>query len=63
MQEHALGVGEELVIEGGVRLTLLAVEAGEVLLAISVPEPGDVGGPDAGDRTSSWTQGALPPTS
>ena len=58
MQEHALGVGEELVIEGGIRLTVLAVEAGEVLLAISVPEPGDVEGPNAGDRTSSCTGGA-----
>jgi hypothetical protein len=53
MQEHALGVDEELVIGGGIRLTVLAVEAGDVLLAISVPEPGDVGGPDAGYRTSS----------
>ena len=63
MQEHVLGVGEELVIGGGIRLTVLAVEAGEVLLGISVPEPGDVGGPDTGDRTSSCTRGALPPSS
>ena len=63
MQEHALGVGEELVIGGGIRLTVLVVEAGEVLLGLTFPEPGDVGGPDAGDRTSSCTQGALPPTS
>ena len=63
MQEHALGVGEELVIDGGIRLTVLAVEAGEVLLGLTFPEPGDVGGPDAGDRTSSWTREALPPTS
>ena len=39
MQEHVLEVGEELVIEGGVCLTLLAVEAGEVLLGIAAPEP------------------------
>jgi hypothetical protein len=63
MQEHALGVGEELVIGGGIRLTVLAVEAGEVLLGLTFPEPGDEGGPDASDRTSSWTQEALPPTS
>src|SRR5262249_1701881 len=30
MQEHVLEVGQELVIEGGICLTLLAVEAGEV---------------------------------
>ena len=52
MQEHALGVGEELVIEGGIRLTLLAVEADEVLLAITAPEPSDGAGPEAGCRTS-----------
>jgi hypothetical protein len=56
MQEHALGVGEELVIEGGIRLTLLAVEAGEVLLGITAPGPGGVGGPEAGYHTSSCTE-------
>ncbi|HKB35204.1 MAG TPA: hypothetical protein VKD72_02040 [Gemmataceae bacterium] len=45
MQEYALVVGEELVIGGGIRLTLLAVEAGEVLLSITAPEPSDVAGP------------------
>ena len=44
MQEYALGVGDELVIEGGIRLTLLAVEAGEVVLGIAAPEPSDVAG-------------------
>ena len=64
MQEHALGVGDELVIEGSVRLTLLAVEAGEVLLGVTAPEPGDGGGPQAGYRTSSCTQGrSSPPAS
>jgi hypothetical protein len=59
MQEQALRVGEELVIEGSFRLTLLAVEAGEVLLGITAPEPSDVTGPEDGDRPSSSTQGAL----
>ena len=59
MQEHVLEVGEELVIEGGVCLTLLAVEAGEVLLGITAPEPSGVAGPEAGYRPSSSTQGAL----
>jgi hypothetical protein len=52
MQEHALGVGEELVIEGGIRLTVVAVEADAVLLDISVPEPSDGAVPEAGYRTS-----------
>ena len=52
MQEHALGVGEELVIDGGIRLTLLAVEADEVLFGITAPEPSDGAGPEAGYRTS-----------
>jgi len=59
MQEHALGAGEELVFENGTRLTVLAVGAGEVLLAITAPEPGGVAGPQAGCRPPSSTQGAL----
>jgi hypothetical protein len=39
MPEQVLGVGEELVIAGGIRLTLLAVEAGEVLCGITAPAP------------------------
>ncbi len=50
MQEHALAVGEELVIGGGVRLTVLAVDAGDVLLGLTAPEPGDGGGPEARPR-------------
>jgi hypothetical protein len=47
MQAHTLGVGEELVIAGGIRLTVLAVAAGEVLLGLTAPEPSDGGGPPA----------------
>jgi hypothetical protein len=60
MQEHALGVGEELVMEGGIRLTVLEVEAGEVLLGLTLPESGDVGGPDAGDHWLRRTTGSPP---
>jgi hypothetical protein len=59
MQEHVLEVGQELVIAGGTRLTLLAVEAGDVLLGVTAPEPGAVAGPQAGPRPSSGAQGAL----
>jgi len=44
MQEHVLQVGEQLVIEGS-RLALLAVEADEVLLGLTAPQPSDGGGP------------------
>ena len=60
MKEHALGVGEELVIEGGIRLTILAIEAGEVLLGISAPAPGDVAGPPARQRRPGMTAGPAP---
>jgi len=59
MQEYVLTVGEELVIEGGTRLTLLAVEAGEALLGVTAPEPGGVAGPQAGHRPSSGVRWAL----
>jgi sRNA-binding carbon storage regulator CsrA len=60
MQEHVLGVGEELVIEGGNRLTILAVEAGEVLLGITAPEPSDVGGSEARQRRPRMTARPVP---
>ena len=40
MQDHTLRVGEELVIGGHVRLTILAVEASKVVLGITA-EPND----------------------
>ena len=46
MQDHALRVGEELVIQGHVRLTILAVEQGRVVLGITA-EPNGVRGPAA----------------
>jgi len=59
MQEHVLEVGAQLVIAGGIRLTLLAVEAGDVLLGLTGSEPSEWAGPQAGSRPSSGTQGAL----
>jgi hypothetical protein len=49
MRDHALRVGEELVIEGHVRLTILAVEQGRVVLGITA-EPSGVRSPVARQR-------------
>ena len=46
MQDHALRVGEELVLQGHARLTILAVEDNEVVLGITA-EPDGVRGPAA----------------
>jgi hypothetical protein len=43
MQDHVLHVGEELVIQGHVRLTILAVDGDEIFLGITA-EPNDVQG-------------------
>src|SRR5262249_16583054 len=47
MQAHTLGVGEELVIAGGIRLTVLPVAAAQVLLGLTAPEPSGGGAPPA----------------
>jgi hypothetical protein len=43
MQDHSLQVGEELVIQGHIRLTILAVEEDEVFLGI-IAEPNGMPG-------------------
>jgi hypothetical protein len=57
MQEHVLEVGEQLVIESDIclTLTLLAVEAGDVLLGLTAPEPREL-------SALLSTQGALSTT-
>ena len=49
MRDHALRVGEELVIQDHIRLTILAVEQDEVILGITAitAEPNGVPGPMA----------------
>ena len=52
MQNHALQVGEELVIPGHIRLTILAVEEDKIVLGITA-EPSDhrLGNPELLPRT------------
>jgi hypothetical protein len=51
MPDHVLRVGEELVIEGRIRLTILAVEEGKILFGITTAaEPSGVRGPVARQR-------------
>ena len=63
MQEHVLEVGQELVIEGGFCLTVLAVEAGEVLLGVTGTEPSDAAGPEGRQRRPRLTARPVPPAS
>ena len=60
MQVHALRVGDELVIPGHIRLTILAVEEGKVVLGITA-EPNHVRGPLARQRRPRLTAVPLPP--
>jgi hypothetical protein len=59
MQEYALGVGDELVIDGHVRLTLVAVGAGEALLACPASETHD----GANVREDAIPEGVPPESS
>jgi hypothetical protein len=64
MQDHALRVGEELVLRGHIRLTVLAVRGDEAVLGITAPEPVEVGCPEVGCRPPSCARGrSLPPAS
>jgi hypothetical protein len=61
MQDHALRVGEELVIQGHIRLTILAVEQGKVVFGIT-PKPNDMRGPVA-SHWRDWLTAVPAPVS
>ena len=50
MQDHALRVGDEVVIEGRIRLTILAVEEDRVFFGLAAAESTGVSGPVARRR-------------
>jgi hypothetical protein len=58
MQEHELRVGDELVLEGGICLTLLAVEGPEAVFGITCLHPEDAADPAAlpGLPTDLWEE-------
>ena len=60
MPEHELWLGQELVIAGHTRLTILVVEPGEVLLSITAAEPSDVEAPEACQRRHRLTARPVP---
>ena len=60
MQDHALGVGEELVLEGGIRLTVLAVKEDRVVLGLTAAEPVGVRGPEVRQRRPRRTATPVP---
>ena len=60
MQDHALRVGEELVIPGHIRLTILAVEEGKVVFGITA-EPNGLRSPVVRQRRPCLTAMPLPP--
>ena len=53
-------VGEEIVIEGRICLTILAVEEGRVFLGIAAAEPSDVRGPVVRQRRPRRTAVPVP---
>jgi hypothetical protein len=60
MQDHALQVGEELVIEGHIRLNILAIEEGKVQFGIRTAEPSGVRGPVARQRRPRMSAVPVP---
>jgi hypothetical protein len=62
MQDHALRVGEELVIQGHIRLTVLAVEEDKVVFGIIDEPNGFVRRRGEGTRGSTlelWTADTM----
>jgi hypothetical protein len=55
MQVYTLQAGDEVVLDGDTRLTVLAVGGEEVLLAVSAPAPARVPAPDVPEpQTLCW---------
>jgi hypothetical protein len=62
MQVYTLQVGDEVVLDGDTRLTVLAVEGEDVLLGISAPAMAWVPAPDVPEpRTLRWAARNTPP--
>jgi hypothetical protein len=59
MQDHSLRVGEQLVIQDHVCLTILAVEEDEVVLGITT-QPNSVRGPVDRQKPTRLTTGPVP---
>lgn len=61
MQDHTLKVGEAAVLDGDVRLTVLAVEEGRVVVGVTAPGLIGVEGPPEGRPKQRPRLVATPP--
>ena len=64
MRVYTLQAGDEVVLDGDIRLTVLAIEGEDVLLGVSAPTPARVRvpAPDAVElQTLCWAARNTPP--
>ena len=62
MQDYTLQAGDEVVLDGDIRLTILAVEGEDVFLGITGPAPARVRAPDVPEpQTLCWAARNTPP--
>jgi sRNA-binding carbon storage regulator CsrA len=62
MQIHTLQAGDQVVLDGDIRITVLAVEGEDVLLGVSAPAPARVLAPDVPElQTLCWAARNTPP--